>query len=32
MTKPGIVLMKAIYEPAIAQLERDFIVHKLWTK
>jgi lactate dehydrogenase-like 2-hydroxyacid dehydrogenase len=32
MTKPEIVLMKAIYEPAIAQLERDLVVHKLWTK
>jgi lactate dehydrogenase-like 2-hydroxyacid dehydrogenase len=30
MAKPEIVLMRAIYEPAIAQLERDFIVHKLW--
>ena len=24
--------MKAIYEPAIAELERDFVVHKPWTK
>jgi hydroxypyruvate reductase len=32
MAQPEIVLMKAIYEPAIAQLERDFIVHKLWMK
>jgi hypothetical protein len=23
--------MKAIYSPTIAELERDFIVHKLWT-
>ena len=28
--KPGILLMKAIYAPTIAELERDFTVHKLW--
>ena len=31
IVKPEIVLMKAIYAPAIAELERDFTVHKLWT-
>ncbi len=29
--KPGLLLMKAIYEPTIAALERDFTVHRLWT-
>jgi hydroxypyruvate reductase len=29
--KPEIVLLKAIYEPAMAALERDFTVHKAWT-
>ncbi len=28
MMKPEIVLLKAIYEPTVAALERDFIVHK----
>lgn len=30
MTKPALVIMRAIYEPAIADLERDFSVHRLW--
>lgn len=29
--KPEILLLKAIYEPMIAALERDYTVHKLWT-
>lgn len=29
--KPEIVVLKAIYEPALASLERDFIVHKSYT-
>ena len=29
--KPEIVLLKAIYEPTVAALERDFVVHKSWT-
>ena len=29
--KPEILLLKAFYEPAMAALEREFIVHKLWT-
>src|SRR5450759_1102913 len=29
--KPEILLMKAIYAPTIADLEREFTVHKLWT-
>jgi len=29
--KPELLLMKAIYAPAIAELEREFIVHRLWT-
>jgi lactate dehydrogenase-like 2-hydroxyacid dehydrogenase len=29
--KPELVIMRAIYEPAIAELERDFSVHRLWT-
>jgi hydroxypyruvate reductase 2 len=29
--KPEILLMKAIYSPTIAELERDFTVHRLWT-
>jgi lactate dehydrogenase-like 2-hydroxyacid dehydrogenase len=29
--KPEILLMKAIYAPTIAELEREFTVHKLWT-
>lgn len=28
--KPEILLLRAIYEPTIAALERDFVVHKLW--
>lgn len=28
--KPGLVIMRAIYEPTIAGLERDFDVHRLW--
>ena len=28
--KPEILLLRAIYEPTIAALERDYIVHKLW--
>ena len=28
--KPGLVIMRAIYEPTIAELERDFTVHRLW--
>ena len=31
MLKPEILLMKAIYAPTIAELEREFTVHKLWT-
>ncbi len=30
--KPELVIMRAIYEPAIADLERDFTVHRLWMK
>jgi len=30
--KPEMLLMKAIYGPAIAALEREFTVHKLWTE
>ncbi len=30
--KPELVIMRAIYEPAIADLERDFTVHRLWLK
>ena len=30
--KPDLVIMRAIYEPAIADLERDFTVHRLWMK
>jgi glyceraldehyde 3-phosphate dehydrogenase len=29
--KPELVILRAIYEPAIADLERDFTVHRLWT-
>ena len=29
--KPEMLLVKAIYVPAIAALERDFTLHKLWT-
>jgi hypothetical protein len=29
--KPEILIVKAIYVPALAALERDFTVHKLWT-
>ena len=29
--KPELVIMKAIYAPTIAELEREFTVHKLWT-
>jgi lactate dehydrogenase-like 2-hydroxyacid dehydrogenase len=29
--KPELLLMRAIYAPAIAALEREFAVHKLWT-
>ena len=29
--KPELVLTKAIYAPAMAELERDFVVHKPWT-
>ena len=28
--KPELVVMRAIYEPTIAELERDFTVHRLW--
>lgn len=28
--KPELVIMRAIYEPTIAELERDFTVHRLW--
>ena len=28
--KPDLVIMRAIYEPAITDLERDFTVHRLW--
>lgn len=30
--KPELVIMRAIYAPAIADLARDFTVHCLWTK
>ena len=30
--KPELVIMRAIYEPAIADLARDFTVHRLWTQ
>lgn len=30
LLKPGLVIMRAIYEPTIAGLERDFTVHRLW--
>ena len=30
--KPELLLVKAIYAPATAELERDFIVHKPWTQ
>ena len=29
--KPELIIMRAIYEPAITDLERDFSVHRLWT-
>jgi hydroxypyruvate reductase len=29
--KPEILLLKVFYEPAMAELEREFIVRKLWT-
>ena len=29
--KPELLLVRAIYAPATAELERDFVVHKLWT-
>jgi lactate dehydrogenase-like 2-hydroxyacid dehydrogenase len=29
--KPELVIMRAIYEPAIAELEGNFSVHRLWT-
>jgi hydroxypyruvate reductase len=29
--KPEIVLLRAVYEPLIEGLERDFTVHRLWT-
>lgn len=28
--KPELVIIRAIYEPTIAELERDFTVHRLW--
>jgi lactate dehydrogenase-like 2-hydroxyacid dehydrogenase len=31
MTKPEIMVMVPIYAPVLAELERDFTVHKLWT-
>ncbi len=30
MTKPDLLLTRAIYEPAVAALERDYTLHKLW--
>jgi hydroxypyruvate reductase len=30
MSKPEILLTRAIYAPAVAELERDYVVHKLW--
>jgi hydroxypyruvate reductase len=32
MTKPELLLVKPIYMPALAELERDFTVRKLWTE
>src|SRR5262245_15709047 len=29
--KPEMVVMRAIYEPALAALERDFTLHRLWS-
>ncbi len=31
MTKPEILVIRPIYAPALAELEREFTVHKLWT-
>ncbi len=31
MTKPEIMVVAPIYAPALAELEREFTVHKLWT-
>jgi len=31
MTKPEIIVMLPIYAPTLAELEREFSVHKLWT-
>ena len=30
MPKPELLLTRAIYAPAVADLERDYVVHKLW--
>src|ERR1035437_9381154 len=31
MTKPEIMVIAPIYAPTLAELEREFTVHKLWT-
>lgn len=31
LKKPEVALLKAIYEPAMEALERDYVVHKIWT-